>query len=91
MYWVYILRSDSADRYYVGQTDNLENRINAHRSGRGKYTRIASDWHVIFRKEYETRTQAQKVENFIKRQKSRVFIEKIIAGEIVLDIERIPG
>lgn len=91
MYWVYILRSDSTDRYYIGQADNLENGINAHRSGKGKYTRIAADWYVVYRKEYEIRTQAKKVEDFIKRQKSKTFLEKIISGEIDLDIEKIPG
>ncbi len=91
MYWVYILRSDSADRYYIGQTDNPEKRINAHRSGKSEYTRRASDWYLVYKKEYETRKQAQKVENFIKRQKSRTFLEKIISGEMNLDIERIPG
>ncbi len=89
--WVYILKSDSAGKYYVGQTADLGKRIEAHRSGKSRYTRAAADWYLVYKREYDTRTQAQKVENFIKRQKSRIFIEKMISGEIDLDIGRIPG
>ncbi len=85
MYWVYILNSNSADRFYIGQTANLDNRIFHHNSGREKYTKRASDWELVYSKKFNTRTQAQKVENFIKKQKSRTFIEKIIAGTIDLD------
>jgi putative endonuclease len=89
MYWIYIIKSSSANRYYIGQTANLKNRIHHHNAGREKYTRIASDWQLVFSKEYQTRTQAQKVENFIKKQKSKAFIEKIIFGIVKLDV--IPG
>ncbi len=86
MYWIYIIKSNSANRYYIGQTSNLENRIFHHNSGSEKYTKIATDWHLVFSKEYKTRTEVQKVENFIKKQKSRIFIEKVISGKINLDI-----
>jgi putative endonuclease len=89
MYWVYILRSDAVDRYYIGQTGDLKNRLFHHRSGRERYTKIASDWKLVFSKEFKTRTDAQRVENFIKKQKSRKFIEKVING--IIDLEKIPG
>ena len=89
MYWVYIIKSNSADRFYIGQTENLDNRIFHHNSGREKYTKIASDWQLVFSKEYKTRKEAQKKENFIKKQKSRIFIEKVISGKI--DIDKFPG
>ena len=89
MYWVYILRSDTVNRYYIGQTEDIERRIFHHRSGREKYTKIASDWQLVFSKEYKTRHEARNVERFIKKQKSKVFIEKIIDGNINLDT--VPG
>jgi predicted GIY-YIG superfamily endonuclease len=33
MYYVYILYSATADRYYTGQTENLELRLQSHNSG----------------------------------------------------------
>ncbi|WP_373398424.1 GIY-YIG nuclease family protein [Algoriphagus halophilus] len=32
-FFVYILYSDSKDRYYIGQTENLEERLFQHNSG----------------------------------------------------------
>ena len=89
MYWVYIIKSSSANRYYIGQTANLKNRIHYHNSGREKYTKIASDWLLVYSNAYKTRKQAQTVENFIKKQKSRTFIEKIITGNV--NLNGIPG
>ncbi len=85
MFWVYILKSDIVNRYYVGHTADIENRLYHHISGREKYTKKTSDWYLVYNKEYKTRTQAKKVENFIKKQKSRIFIEKLIAGKVNLD------
>ncbi len=89
MFWVYLIKSNSANRYYIGQTANLKNRINYHNSGREKYTKIASDWLLVYSKASKTRKQAQTVENFIKKQKSRTFIDKIIAGNV--NLNGIPG
>jgi len=89
MYWVYILRSESVNKFYIGHTENLERRLYHHNSGREKYTKIASDWNDVYRKEFNTRKEAQKIEKFIKKQKSRIFIEKIIKGKI--DLDHVPG
>ncbi|MBI4654511.1 MAG: GIY-YIG nuclease family protein [Nitrospirae bacterium] len=91
MYWVYIIKSALVNKYYVGHTANIESRIFHHRAGREKYTKIASDWQVVFSKEFKTRKEAKEVENFIKKQKSKIFIEKIIAGKVNLNINIIPG
>ena len=84
MYWLYIIKSEAVNKYYTGQTADIEKRIFHHNSGREKYTKIASDWKLVYSKKYKTRQEAHKVENFIKSQKSRVFIEKIIKGTIDL-------
>ncbi len=80
MYFVYILYSKTKDRYYVGQTDNIENRMEYHNSGESPYTSIASDWVVVYTEEYETRTGARKLENEIKRKKSRKYIEWLMSA-----------
>ena len=75
----------SANKYYIGETADITKRIYHHNTGTETYTKRASDWQIVYSKEYETRTQAKKVENFIKKQKSKIFIEKIIAGKVNLD------
>jgi putative endonuclease len=80
MFFVYILYSKVKDKYYVGQTDNLETRLASHNSGISPYTSIASDWEIVYFEEYATRTETRKRENVIKRKKSRKYIESLLSA-----------
>ena len=43
IFYVYILFSETKDRYYVGQTDNLETRLLSHNSGKSPCSSISPD------------------------------------------------
>jgi len=77
-YYVYILYSQSLDRYYTGSTGNVEERIIRHNSGATKSTKSGRPWTIAYVEEYPTRSEAIKREQYIKRQKSRIFIENLI-------------
>jgi len=77
-YFVYILYSNKADRYYVGETEDVETRIESHLKGISKYTSIADDWVLVYKESFDTRTEAIRRERSIKRMKSRRFIENLI-------------
>ena len=79
MIFVYIIYSKQVDRYYVGQTDNLAERLLSHNSQKSPYTKIANDWRAVYTEEYSTRTDARKRELEIKRKKSRKYIEWLIS------------
>ena len=78
MYCCYILYSKSADRFYIGSThDSLEERLIKHNTGyyRGKhYTQNTSDWSLHFSITCNFYSQARKIENHIKRMKSRKYL-----------------
>ena len=74
----YILYSERIDVYYVGSTSNLEDRLIRHNSGRSTYTKRGIPWAVVYRKEYETKSESYQAELYIKSQKSRKCIEKLI-------------
>ncbi|WP_081428658.1 GIY-YIG nuclease family protein [Cytophaga hutchinsonii] len=48
MFTVYILYSVSLKKYYVGQTNNYERRINDHNSGQSNYTSKGIPWILIY-------------------------------------------
>ncbi|MBL7800184.1 MAG: GIY-YIG nuclease family protein [Chitinophagales bacterium] len=80
MYFIYILYSASANKYYVGHTDNLERRLFEHNNGMTRFTsNIASDWNIMYTETFESRTLAAKREREIKARKSRVYIQSLIA------------
>ena len=80
MHFLYIIHSKSVNKYYVGETTNVENRLILHKEGRFRraFTKIAKDWEIVLKFECADRSEALFLESFIKRMKSKKFIEKII-------------
>jgi putative endonuclease len=86
MHYLYILYSKSLDKYYVGETSDITLRLNQHFSGfyKGSYTSQTNDWEKKLVIEFSNINQARKAEIFIKKMKSRKFIERLIEDSIWL-------
>ena len=80
-YYVYVLHSDSTDKYYVGCCADMEVRLKQHNTGRNTSTRSGLPWVIKKVEEYPTLILARKRETFIKKMKSRKFTEMVIRGE----------
>ena len=79
MFYTYLVEC-SDKTYYCGYTNNIENRIAAHNSGRGaKYTRGRGPVRLVFLEEYETKEEAMSREFHIK-QLTRSQKEELING-----------
>ena len=78
-YTVYIIYSQSQDKYYTGYTHNLEVRLLKHNSGATPSTRRGIPWILVYREEYGDKASAIKRESQIKRMKSRKYIENLIS------------
>lgn len=78
MFFVYILYSKSLDQYYIGHSENLEDRLYRHNNSGSKSTKKANDWIIVYQEEFLTRSEAMKREKEIKGKKSRIQIEKLI-------------
>ena len=68
-YWVYVLYSDSADRFYIGIAEHVEERLQQHNAGRSRWTARYIPWRCVFHKQVPSLTEARKFENLLKRQK----------------------
>ncbi|MCH7675296.1 GIY-YIG nuclease family protein [candidate division KSB1 bacterium] len=80
-YSLYIIHSDRLNSYYVGISQNVNSRIESHNSSAKGWTRRGRPWQIAFTKEFENRQEAHKWEQWIKAQKSKKLIEKIITGQ----------
>jgi putative endonuclease len=79
--YFYILHSQLADKYYVGHTTELLGiRIRKHNSGHKGFTARFGDWVLKYSQEFGSKEEAYKREREIKGWKSRVRIERLIAG-----------
>ncbi|HEX5154845.1 MAG TPA: GIY-YIG nuclease family protein [Parafilimonas sp.] len=79
-FYVYILYAASAGKYYVGQTENLEERLFRHTNSGSKSTKFTNDWKLVYTETFSTRVEAVKRETEIKNKKSRKYIEWLISS-----------
>jgi putative endonuclease len=70
LYHTYILKSESTGRLYIGQTNNLNDRIKRHNSNQSLSTSKRGPWILIFSKAFETRAKAVKLEMKLKSWKN---------------------
>jgi putative endonuclease len=70
MYFVYILKSEKHNRYYIGCTSNLERRIDEHNNGKVSSTKAFVPWSMVYLEKYTAKTEACEREKKIKSYKS---------------------
>jgi putative endonuclease len=87
MHFFYIIYSERINRYYVGETHNMDIRLGMHQTKYypKSFTSKSNDWQLKILFEVLTREEALFLESFIKRMKSRNFIEKIIKNPEMLE------
>jgi putative endonuclease len=80
MHYVYILYSPSLDKYYVGETEDIELRIKQHTTNfyKNSFTSKSSDWILKIAIEVKSKSMAIQIEKHIKRKGNREFKEKVI-------------
>ena len=81
MAYTYILYSIQLDKYYIGHTESTpEDRLKKHLSDHDGYTGQVKDWRIVWRKYYETKSEAYAMERKIKSWKSRKAVLQLISG-----------
>ena len=82
MYFVYVLRTVS-NTLYIGVTQALHQRVDAHNRGRGAdWTKVHPGAQIVYSESYPTLGLARKREIQLKKW-SRAKKESLIAGDLV--------
>jgi putative endonuclease len=92
-HFIYILHSSKLDRYYVGQSADVDVRLTYHNNPieARKYTRKGIPWTLVFKLKCSSKAHAMAVERFLKRMKSRRFTEDFIrSADLQNDILKRP-
>jgi putative endonuclease len=79
MFFVYIIYSEKFDRFYIGQTENVVNRLKRHNNGYEKATSPYKPWVVKCVIEKSSRGEVMILEKKLKnlsREKLIDFIDK---------------
>jgi len=68
MYQAYVVQN-SEGRFYIGISDDVENRLAQHNAGASRWTRGKGPWRLRWTSEAMSITEARKLENLLKKQK----------------------
>ena len=81
MYSVYVLKSESSGKYYVGMSQNVDSRLREHNSGKSKFTSGHVPWVLIYSEPIGDASTARVREKYLKSAAGKRYLRK--AGIIV--------
>lgn len=81
MWSVYVLKSLRNGRLYTGSTNDVQRRLTEHNSGHSKYTSLTKPFKLVYQEAYETRLEARRRELFLKTEKGRELLERLIGKD----------
>ena len=78
MFYIYILESLKDNKFYIGQTSNLQSRLNRHNTGKVIATRNRRPFKLVYSEKFSSRKKAMAREHQLKNMKSHKYIEWLI-------------
>jgi putative endonuclease len=90
MYFTYVLYSPKYNRFYIGQTANINNRLHYHNSGLVKSTKPYVSWDLVGFIEKPTRSDAAILERKLKNLNStdlKKFVLKYFGKDFNLNVQ----
>ena len=70
MYYAYILKSDKTGKLYIGQTQDVDKRLQRHNSDLNSSTKGKGPWKIIYKKSFNTRSDSVLFELKLKKIKT---------------------
>jgi len=77
-FYVYIIQSEIDGSYYIGSTQDIDERLERHKHGRSKYTKTNRPWKLVYSEEHPNRSVAVKREKEIKNRKKKIYIDTLV-------------
>jgi putative endonuclease len=77
-FYVYIIKSLSAKKFYIGHSANPFNRLIDHNSGKVKFTKRFIPWEIVHLESFDSKSDAYKRELKIKSYKGGNAFKKLI-------------
>jgi len=78
MYFVYIIYSQKLDKYYIGFSSDVEDRLRKHNRRSKGFSSLGRPWLLIYTERFETKKEAMVREKQLKSWKNRERIESLI-------------
>ena len=80
VFFLYILQSESTARFYIGQTQDVSERLTYHNANYSKSLKNRGPWRILCTEQYKTLGEAMFREHQVKSWKDRRMIEKLLSA-----------
>ena len=77
MYYTYILFSSKLNKYYTGQTIDLDRRLEEHNRGKTSFMKSGIPWELVYSTSFDTRKEAVNQEHMIKKRGAARFLSDL--------------
>ncbi len=77
-YYTYILYSEKLDKYYIGSTGALQDRLNKHNHSQKGFTSMGKPWILVYSEAYDSKEEAMAREKQLENWKNRERLESLI-------------
>jgi putative endonuclease len=78
MYYVYVLLSQKDENFYIGFTENIEQRVDEHRSGKNISTKLRRPLSLIYFEGHTSKFDALRRERYFKTTKGKATLKQIL-------------
>ncbi len=78
MCYLYILKNQETNRYYIGSTENLTRRVRQHELGHTRTTAVLKTIKLVYSEKYDTIFEARQRERKLKSYKSKKYLDWLI-------------
>jgi len=76
MYFVYVLKSKTKLKTYVGYTNNISKRLKEHNQGKSSFSKRYKPWILIYLERFKTKKEAIKREKYFKTAAGRRWLKR---------------
>jgi putative endonuclease len=80
-FFVYIVFSNTKDKFYIGFTSDIEERIIRHNQKSKGFTGNNNDWEIVYSEIFSEKSEALAREKQIKSWKSKIKIQELIKNK----------
>jgi len=78
MYIVYIIYSQRIDKYYIGFSSNIHDRLCKHNRNSKGFSSSGKPWTIVYTEVFENKKDAMAREKQLKKWKNRERLKKLI-------------
>jgi putative endonuclease len=78
MYYVYVLLSNKDHNFYIGFTENVEQRLDEHNAGKNVSTKLRRPFKLIYCEGHTSKSDALRRESYFKTSKGKTTLKQIL-------------